>query len=73
MAMLKPGARVGELEAMMDQAALGPIRPAAAGTPALADPNAAVRDRARDLARTDPARAAHLLRAWINSDSEQRS
>lgn len=73
MAMLKPGARVGELEAMMDQAALGPMRPAAAGAPALADPNAAVRDRARELARTDPARAAHLLRAWINSDSEQRS
>ena len=29
--------------------------------------------RIRDVARTDPARAAHLLKAWIESDSEQRS
>ncbi len=71
MAMLRPGARVGELEAMMDQHAL----PASSGQAQLgaADPNAGVRDRARDVARTDPARAAHLLKAWIDSDSEQRS
>jgi flagellar M-ring protein FliF len=41
--------------------------------PALTDPNAAMRDRARDLAKQDPARAAHLLKAWIGSDAEQRS
>jgi flagellar M-ring protein FliF len=71
MAMLRPGARVGELEALMDQHAL-PASPGQAQLGA-ADPNAGVRDRARDVARTDPARAAHLLKAWIDSDSEQRS
>ena len=73
-AMLRPGARVGELEAMMDQQAL----PASGGGgqaqlgPA-ADPNVMVRDRARAVAQNDPARAAHLLKAWIDSDSETRS
>jgi flagellar M-ring protein FliF len=70
-AMLRPGARVGELEAMMNQPQLAGQQQAALG--ANADPNAGVRDRARDVARTDPARAAHLLKAWIDSDSEQRS
>jgi len=71
-AMLRPGARVGELEAMMNQPALGAAQTQAA-LGAASDPNAGVRDRARDVARTDPARAAHLLKAWIDSDSEQRS
>jgi len=70
--MLRPGARVGELEAMMNQPALGAGQTQAA-LGAASDPNAGVRDRARDVARTDPARAAHLLKAWIDSDSEQRS
>ena len=75
-ALLRPGARVGELEAMMDGpggGAAGSLRPQAAASPALGDPNAVVRDRARDIAKQDPARAAHLLKAWIGSDSEQRS
>jgi hypothetical protein len=77
MAMLRPGARVGELEAMMatpagGDAALPSMRPAAVAAVG-GDPNVGVRDRARELARTDPARAAHLLKAWISSDSEQRS
>jgi flagellar M-ring protein FliF len=73
-AMLRPGARVGELEAMMspETRALPP-----SSTPALpgasADPNVAVRERARDVARQDPARAAHLLKAWIDSDSEAKA
>ena len=71
-AMLQPGARVGELEAMMDQNALPAMRPAAVAAGQI-DPNIGVRDRARELARNDPARAAHLLKAWINTDSEQRS
>lgn len=75
-AMLRPGARVGELEAMMaspgGEAALASNRPAAVAAIG-GDPNIGVRDRARELARTDPARAAHLLKAWIESDSEQRS
>lgn len=37
---------------------------------ALADPAIAVRDRARELAALDPARAAHLLRAWLAADVE---
>ena len=69
--MLRPGARVGELEAMMSPE-MRALPPSSAGG-ASADPNLAVRDRARDVARTDPARAAHLLKAWIDSDSEQRS
>jgi len=75
MAMLRPGARVGELEAMMgggDAALPASARPAAVAAVG-GDPNVAVRDRARELARTDPARAAHLLKAWISSDNEQRS
>ena len=70
-AMLRPGAKVAELEAMMDQNALGPARLGAVSQPALADPHAAMRDRARDIARTDPARAAHLLKAWIQADGER--
>ena len=74
MAMLRPGARVGELEAMMgSEAALPAMRAPAAIAPGQVDPNIGVRDRARELAREDPARAAHLLKAWINTDSEQRS
>jgi flagellar M-ring protein FliF len=72
MAMLRPGARVGELEAMMDQGALA-ARPQAVLAGQQVDPNLALRDRAREVARTDPARAAHLLKAWISSDSEKRS
>ncbi len=74
MAMLRPGARVGELEAMMgNDNTLQSMRPAAAAMTGQGDPNIGVRDRARELARSDPQRAAHLLKAWINTDSEQRS
>lgn len=75
MAMLRPGARVGELEAMMgsDPTGLTSARPNAALGPAQVDPNVGLRDRAQELARNDPARAAQLLKAWINTDSEQRS
>jgi len=73
MAMLKPGARVAELEAMMEQGGGAlPALPAIPGQAALADPNVAMRDRARELAKKDPARAAHLLKAWIGADAEQK-
>jgi flagellar M-ring protein FliF len=70
--MLKPGSKVAEIEAAMDRAAL-PARAGAPGSPALAagDPNLQIRDRARELAAVDPQKAAHLLRAWINVDSEK--
>jgi flagellar M-ring protein FliF len=70
MALLKPGAKVAEVEAAMTQAGLPPMGIAAAPALPGMDPNVGVRDRARELAAADPSRAAHLLRAWINSDVE---
>jgi flagellar biosynthesis/type III secretory pathway M-ring protein FliF/YscJ len=32
-----------------------------------------LREQARELSKTDPARAANLLRAWVDSDGSQRS
>jgi flagellar M-ring protein FliF len=73
MAMLRPGARVDELEAMMGADGVQPALRPVSGNQGQLDPNVGVRDRARELARNDPARAATLLKAWINTDSEQRS
>jgi flagellar M-ring protein FliF len=67
MALLKPGSSVAELEAMLTRRGLGPV-----GSASAADGSAALRDRARELSKADPARAAHLLRAWIASDSESK-
>ncbi len=73
-ALLRPGAKVAELEAAMERAALPP-GPAGSASPQTAlpglDPATQLRDRARELASTDPQRAAHILRAWINVDSEE--
>jgi flagellar M-ring protein FliF len=71
-ALLKPGSRVAEVEAAMDRAALppGPSSAQMAQLPGV-DPSTQVRDRARELASTDPQRAAHILRAWINVDGEE--
>ncbi|HUJ24578.1 MAG TPA: flagellar basal-body MS-ring/collar protein FliF [Myxococcales bacterium] len=62
LAMLKPGEKVATLEAMMAGAQLPQpgVRPP--------DPSISVRDRARELSTGDPARAAHLLKAWIAAD-----
>ena len=69
MAMLKPGAKVGELEAAMKRGEL-----AAAGAKDLAGKSGLesvnVQARARELTEADPTRAAHLLRAWIANDME---
>lgn len=69
LALMTPGSSVAELEAMLGGGArqLAPVGGARA---ALGDPNVALRDRARELGKTDPARAAHLLRAWIAADTE---
>lgn len=66
-ALLKPGARVGDL-----QAALGPAALAAptAQQALMSDTTAVLRDRARELTQADPSRASHLLRAWIAADAE---
>jgi flagellar M-ring protein FliF len=65
--VLKPGSTVAEIEAARSgipvvQLPLPPPIPAG-------DPAVALRDRARELAAADPARAAHLLRAWMAADS----
>ncbi|MEW6433338.1 MAG: flagellar basal-body MS-ring/collar protein FliF [Myxococcota bacterium] len=73
--VLRPGARVADLEAPAEavdgeakpQSALPPVEP----PKALADSTEALRERARELARTDPVRAAHLLRAWLNVEGHQ--
>jgi len=59
----KPGARVAELDAM--STGRGPGSPI--GSPGEA--SVALRERARELSKADPARAAHLLRAWIAADT----
>jgi flagellar M-ring protein FliF len=64
---ITPGARVAEIEAALAREATA-IPPAAA-RPALGDPNAALRDRARDLATKDPTRAAHILKAWMAQEA----
>jgi flagellar biosynthesis/type III secretory pathway M-ring protein FliF/YscJ len=60
---LKPGMNVAEIEAGQSGA-----RPPTAELKALPDPAISLRERARVLAAADPARTAHLLRAWISSD-----
>jgi flagellar M-ring protein FliF len=65
-ALLKPGSSVAELEAMLSRRGLAPVGGSAT------DGTGALRDRARELSKADPARAAHLLRAWIASDTEAK-
>jgi len=74
LAAIRPGSRLAEAEAAL--ANVGTLPAGDVGVVAQlppTDPNAIVRDRARELARQDPQRAAQLLKAWINSDAEQRS
>jgi flagellar M-ring protein FliF len=66
MALLKPGSSIAEVEAMLARRGLAPVSTSAT------DGSAALRDRARELSKADPARAAHLLRAWIASDTESK-
>jgi flagellar M-ring protein FliF len=60
-----PGARVAEIEAALAREA-GVLPPGA--HPALPDPAASLRERAKELATKDPARAASILRAWMASE-----
>lgn len=66
--ILRAGATVAELEE--EERAPAIEAPRQAGLP---DPEAAVRERARELARQDPVRAAHLIRAWLAADAAERS
>lgn len=69
-ALLRPGAKVSELEAAFHTAELSEA--AGGRARALGEGSAALRDRARELTQADPTKAAHLLRAWINADAETR-
>jgi flagellar M-ring protein FliF len=66
--LLTPGARVAEIEAALARDASG-LGPAPGARPALQDPAAALRDRARELAAKDPARAATILKAWMAQET----
>jgi flagellar M-ring protein FliF len=65
--LLRAGVRVSELEQGLQPGAAfaPPMSP-----PVLLDPAVAMRGRALELARLNPQRASHLLRAWINSDTD---
>jgi flagellar M-ring protein FliF len=66
------GARVAEIEAALarDASAL----PLGVSRPALNDPAAGARERARELAGKDPNRAASILKAWMAQEgAAQRS
>lgn len=76
--VLRPGARVSELESTAREVGAieaGATKPAELPVPeepkALPDPVTAMRERARELAKTDPVRAAHILRAWIQVENQQ--
>jgi flagellar M-ring protein FliF len=68
---ITPGTRVAEIEAALLRDA-GALPPASA-RPALTDPAASLRDRARELATKDPTRAAHILKAWMAQEAAQPS
>lgn len=61
-AMIKPGTRVREIEANM--------RSGEAWELVAEDNTTALRERARELSKSDPGKAAHLLKAWVDSDIE---
>jgi flagellar biosynthesis/type III secretory pathway M-ring protein FliF/YscJ len=61
--LLVPGASVAQIEASAARAA-GAL-PAAASPPSPADPKEELRQRAQALAARDPARAALILKGWL--------
>ena len=64
---IAPGARVAEIEAALAREA-GALPPGAGTRPALPDPSLPLRERAKELATKDPARAASILKAWMASE-----
>jgi flagellar M-ring protein FliF len=67
-----PGSRVAEIEAALareDRALAGGSGP----RPALADPGLSLRERAKELATKDPARAASILKSWMASEQNSAS
>jgi len=68
MPLITPGASVAQIEAALAREA-GLPPPSFQARPALQDPAAALRERARELAAKDPNRAAHILKAWMAQES----
>ncbi|AKU93028.1 flagellar basal-body MS-ring/collar protein FliF [Vulgatibacter incomptus] len=68
---IRPGMTVDELEAL-DDGESAPIlhAPPMPKPAALEDPDLVLREKARELARKDPVRAARLVRAWIANETE---
>jgi flagellar M-ring protein FliF len=68
--LITPGSSVAQIEAALAREA-GLLPPPAISRPALQDPAASLRERARELAAKDPTRAAHILKAWMAAESAQ--
>jgi flagellar biosynthesis/type III secretory pathway M-ring protein FliF/YscJ len=64
MAALKPGTRVRDADMAMG------LQSGESWELVSGDNSTALRERARELSRTDPGKAAHLLRAWVQGDVE---
>jgi flagellar M-ring protein FliF len=64
LALLKPGSRVGDVDLAMN------VRSGENWEMVSGDSSTALRERARELSKTDPGKAAHLLKAWVDSDLE---
>ena len=63
-ALLKPGTRVGDVD-MASMSQSGESWKMVSG-----DSSTALRERAREVSKTDPGKAAHLLKAWVDADIE---
>ncbi len=63
-ALLKPGTRVGDVD-MASMSQSGESWKMVSG-----DSSTALRERAREVSKTDPGKAAHLLKAWVDADLE---
>lgn len=72
MALLRPGTRVGDVDPALIGAAAIPsaIQMGEAWRMVSPDNANALRDRARELGKTESARAAHLLKAWVAGDND---
>jgi flagellar M-ring protein FliF len=65
LSMITPGSRVGDVQALLGRAD---------GVPSVKQADTLIlREQAKDLSKTDPTRAAHLLRAWVESDGPQKA
>ena len=67
---IQTGARVAEIEAALAREEAGLPPAPAASRPALTDPGLTLRERAKELATKDPARAASILKAWMASEQQ---